>query len=560
MPRPANNIMANLRSVLPLLFLLHCLFPATNAQSTASPNVTLSTITPMDVNVSTIEPPNVNVSTEASQTLSTNTITEIVTSTTEIVTAVTDLWEENESTPTVHTTLGVVSGVVLDAYNLNVSAYLGIPYAAPPIGDLRFAKPQPANPWTGVFDASDYGPDCPQPRTPFSDSSENEDCLSLNVYVPQVESDVPLPVMISIAGGGFYFIGRVEKDFGRTLAATGEVIVVTMNYRVGLFGFLNTNDDCARGNWGLWDQRLAIQWVRDNAERFGGDPNQITLFGKSPGANSILYQALSSLNSNDLFQRIIVQSPINFNFRSTEVSSGAELAYTLAKNLGYDGEKVDSTELIQFLRNESASDLFMEFDSLRETSPIGFYPVIDDELVRVSDLSQPSSSISQYDILIGYNSGDHSILYEHDENQPGLSKTQYLDFVGNTIDIVCRDHGNCRGRDQAVQAAAFAYNDIKTLNDNETLNIIKAMDMTLDIGFSAFAAFIAHQGDHVYAYEFTYEDTAFFERDPRHIIPSPHHLEDLYYVDGYAIEQGTTEQKALSYAFMQYWTNFARNG
>ena len=554
-------IMANLRLLLRLLFLKHCLFPATNAQSTALPNVNLSTISPPNVNlstrappgvnVSTVAPPTVNVSTVDLPTLSANTNTEIMTSATETVTSVTDSWEENEGTTIVHTTLGVVSGVVLDADNRNVSAYLGIPYAAPPIGDLRFAKPQPADPWTGIFDASDYGPDCPQPQTPLSDSSENEDCLSLNIYVPQVESDVPLPIMISIAGGGFYFIGRIEKDFGRILAATGEVIVVTMNYRVGLFGFLTTNDDCARGNWGLWDQRLAIQWVKDNAERFGGDPNQITLFGKSPGANSILYQALSSLNSNNLFQRIIVQSPINFNFRSTDVSSGTELVYTLAKNLGYDGEETDSTELIQFLRNESASDL------LGTTLPTRFYPVIDDELVRGSDLFQPSSSISQYDVLIGYNSGDHSILYG---GQSGLTKTEYLNFVGNTIDQVCRDHESCGGKDQAVQAAVFVYNDIQTLNDDETLNIVKAMDMTLDIAFSAFAEFIAHQGDHVYAYEFTYKDTAFFERAPRHIIPSPHHIEDLYYVDGHAAEQGTMEQKALSYAFMQYWTNFARNG
>ena len=542
--------MANLESLQRFLFLLFCLFSAANTQSPELPNITLSTITPSDVNLSTIAQPDVNISNVDLTTLSTNTITETGTS-------VTDSWNGNDGSPKVNTTLGVVSGVVFDVDGRNVSAFLGVPYAAPPTGDLRFAKPQPAHPWTGIFNAVNYGPACPMPQTPFSDISINEDCLSLNVYVPQVESSEPMPIMISIAGGGFVILGP-ERNFGRILAATGEVIIVAINYRVGLFGFLNTNDDCARGNWGLWDQRLAIQWVKDNAERFGGDPNQITIFGKSSGANGILYQALSSLNSNDLFQRIIVQSPINFNFRSTDVNSGLELAYTLAKNLGFDGEKSDSTDLIQFLRNESASDLLTEFGDLLRTDSTRFYPVIDDELLRASDLFQPSANISQYDVLIGYNSGDSSILYG---GQSGLDKTEYLSFVGDTIDKICRDHGDCRSRDQAVQAAAFTYNDIQTLNDNETLNIVKATDMTLDIGFSSFAAFVARHYENIYAYEFTYEDTAFwFQQAPRHIVPGPNHLEDIYYVHGQATEQGTMEQKALSYVFMQYWTNFARNG
>ncbi|XP_072039580.1 carboxylesterase 1C-like [Amphiura filiformis] len=440
--------------------------------------------------------------------------------------------------PVFNTTLGLVS--------------------APPIDNLRFAKPQPATQWNGTFNAVAYGPACPQHKNPFLDESLNEDCLSLNVFVPQVSNSDPLPIMVHIPGGRFTFYGS-EVEPGENLAATGKVIVVSLNYRVGVFGFLNTNDDCARGNWGLWDQHLAIKWVKDNAERFGGDPNQITIFGKSSGANSVLYQALSPLNSNEDFKRVIAQSPIHFNYRSNDPYSGADLTRTLAKNLGYDNVK-DSKGMLQYLRNQSVSDLLAEYANL----PISFYPVMDDEFLRGTDLFDSDVDISQYDLLIGYNSGDMSASYGN--RQPALNKQEFFDYIDTRLEGLCRDYDECQNKALAVQASAFAYNNIQDLNTNETLNIARAMEIALDTSFSSFVSFLArdHQarGGNTYAYEFTYADTEFWPvQAPPNILPRPGHVEDVYYVFGTdAISKGNADQRALSYAFMQYWTNFAING
>ncbi|XP_072040819.1 LOW QUALITY PROTEIN: uncharacterized protein [Amphiura filiformis] len=497
----------------------------------------------------------------------TQSMTETITvAVTELVTEITDVDTTGSGVPTgiptgtapvLDTTLGLVSGKSLDVIDNNtVFAYLGIPYAAPPIGNFRFAKPQPAAQWNGTFNAIEYGPKCPQSASPFGSESLEEDCLSLNIFVPQVATSDPLPIMVHIPGGGFAFLGS-KNDPGENLAATGKVIVVTFNYRLGAFGFLNTNDDCARGNWGLWDQRLAIQWVKDNAERFGGDPNQITIFGKSSGANSALYQALSPLNSNKLFQRVIAQSPTLFNFRSNDPSTGASLTQMLAQNLEYDNVK-DSKGMLQFLRNQSVSDL------INANLPPRFYPVIDDEFLRGTDLFDSNVDIGQYDLLTGYNLGDVSLSFGN--RKPELNKEQFMDHVNSIVDVVCRDYDECTSRDLAVQAATFAYNNIEDLKDNETLNFARAVEISLDVSFSSFVSFLArdHQtrGGNTYAYTFTYEDTEFWPiKASANVVPRPGHTEDLYYVFGTdAISKGNVDQRALSYAFIQYWTNFATNG
>ena len=475
----------------------------------------------------------------------------------------------NTTLPVLNTTLGLVSGKALTAVNGKVVfAYLGIPYAAPPKGDLRFAKPQLAEPWIDTKEAVDYGPVCPQGPNPFGGPSAEEDCLSLNIFVPQVFHSNPLPIMINIPGGGFVVAGSVT-DPGENLAAIGELIVVSFNYRLGVFGFLSTNDDCARGNWGLWDQHLAIQWVKDNAARFGGDPNQITILGKSSGANSVLYQALSPQNSLEMFQRVIAQSPVMFNYRSTDPKAGASLTQMLAKELGYDDDDdaTDSKDILEFLRDQSTEDLMSGYGTLQsEGVPIRFYPVTDDEFLRGDDLFDTDVDITQYDLIIGYNSGDTSLQYGRNSD-PSYTKEEYINAVEGHVSALCRDYDECKGRDLAVQAIIFAYNNIQDLNNNETENFARAVEIAQDSSFDSFAAFIArlHQagGGNTYTYKFTYEDTQFDPINaPPEVHPRPGHLEDLYYVFGKEpmFSSGTIDQQALSLAFMQYFTNFAKTG
>jgi para-nitrobenzyl esterase len=206
------------------------------------------------------------------------------------------------------------------AANAAVKAWLGVPFAAPPLGELRWKPPQPVVPWQGVRAATEFGPQCLQGKaTPGSvyfeysggDLPMSEDCLTLNVWAPAEASNAP--VMVWIYGGGFQVGASARPTFnGAGLAARG-VVVVSMNYRVGVLGFLAhpeltaESPQHASGNYGLLDQVAALQWVKRNVARFGGNPDNVTIFGQSAGASSVTHLMASPL-TRGLFQRAIAES------------------------------------------------------------------------------------------------------------------------------------------------------------------------------------------------------------------------------------------------------------
>jgi para-nitrobenzyl esterase len=198
-----------------------------------------------------------------------------------------------------------------------VRAYLGIPYAAPPVGDLRWKAPQPAAAWTGIRQGGNFGPRCMQARVfddmIFRDSGGSEDCLYLNVWTPADTMAGKLPVMVWIYGGGFVGGAASEpRQDGANLAAK-NVIVVSMNYRLGVFGFLahpdlvKESEHHASGNYGLLDQVAALQWVQRNIAAFGGDPQNVTIFGESAGSFSVSGLVASPL-AKGLFEKAIGES------------------------------------------------------------------------------------------------------------------------------------------------------------------------------------------------------------------------------------------------------------
>ena len=198
-----------------------------------------------------------------------------------------------------------------------VMAFKGIPYAAPPVGNLRWAPPAPAEPWSGVRSAHDFGYHCVQSVTyadmAFHDPGPSEDCLTLNVWTPSDTSPSKLPVMIWIYGGGLSGGSTSERRQDGQFLAHRNVVVVSMNYRLGIFGFFvhpeltAESPHHASGNYGLLDQNAAIQWVKANISAFGGDPANITIFGESAGSFSVSAHMASPL-SRDLFQRAIGES------------------------------------------------------------------------------------------------------------------------------------------------------------------------------------------------------------------------------------------------------------
>jgi len=204
-------------------------------------------------------------------------------------------WAGTPTGPQVQTQYGILQGSTASGVN----SFLGIRFAQPPVESLRWVAPQPPSSWSGVMQATAYGSQCAQPVTQFGMTGTNEDCLFLNVRTPaNVTASSELPVMVWIHGGAF-FAGEGSDYDGSSIITENNVIVVTLNYRLGLFGFLALpslaaeNSQGQTGNYGILDQQAAIAWVRGNIAKFGGNPSNITIFGESAGGQSVIDQLTS---------------------------------------------------------------------------------------------------------------------------------------------------------------------------------------------------------------------------------------------------------------------------
>src|SRR3954451_15002314 len=230
-----------------------------------------------------------------------------------VVSILASLMSFASSAPQVKTKSGTVEG----KEEGSVRAFLGIPYAQPAAGELRWKAPVPVAKWSGVKKTTDFGPHCMQGRVyddmKFRDSGGSEDCLTLNVWAPSNPPSKKLPVMVWIYGGGFVAGTTSEARQDGTHLAQQGVIVVSMNYRLGVFGFM-VHPELAKesgrnsaGNYGLLDQLEALKWVHDNIGAFGGDPGNVTIFGESAGSFSVSAQMASPL-AKGLFQKAIGES------------------------------------------------------------------------------------------------------------------------------------------------------------------------------------------------------------------------------------------------------------
>ncbi|CAN5401055.1 carboxylesterase/lipase family protein [soil metagenome] len=239
------------------------------------------------------------------------------------------------------------TGAVRGIEGAGVRAFLGLPYAAPPIGDQRWRAPQPAEPWTGIRDATRIGSDCVQAlgrRAVLGGGGGivvgSEDCLSVNVYAPAGEVEQPRPVMVYLHGGAFTIGAGGNYDPSR-LAKEQDRVVVTVNFRLGALGWLVHPDfEGAGGNFGLRDQQAALRWVQANIATFGGDPADVTLFSESSGAWSACH-LMAAPSSQGLYSRVILQSgpclePSSLNAQADQVGPGE----VFAERLGCAGEGV----------------------------------------------------------------------------------------------------------------------------------------------------------------------------------------------------------------------------
>ncbi|CAH1981745.1 unnamed protein product [Acanthoscelides obtectus] len=259
-----------------------------------------------------------------------------------------------------NTKYGTISGKVFSTPSAKeFYAFLDIPYASPPIGKLRFQKPLPPEPWKEVLNATENTKICWQLRLRSekveNDPRENEDCLYLNVYVPKDPSEnEPLAVMVYIHGGMFSFNDGTFKSYKPYNFVERDIIMVSFNFRQGPLGFLTTNDSVIPGNVGLWDQNIALKWVQQNIEAFGGDPKKVTLMGHSSGAVSVTFHMLSK-QSAGLFSGAIAESGAGIHQPKLQ-SFPKYFAYKLAHAIDPKmGEHNSSAELLAFLLSVSPS-------------------------------------------------------------------------------------------------------------------------------------------------------------------------------------------------------------
>jgi carboxylesterase type B len=312
--------------------------------------------------------------------------------------------------PTVNTIYGKIEGLALQTtFGFKADVFLGIPYAKPPIGELRFEKPQPPSPWKNTFHAFKFGPACATYYPRINETLISEDCLTLNILRPSAPSKNAngYPVMFFIHGGGFItgssrdypFLPIVEKLVKR------QIIVVTMNYRLGPFGFYSTGNAFAPGNYGLWDQVEALKFIQKTISDFGGDPKSVTIFGESAGGASVSWLTLSS-ETEGLFIRAIPMSG-----SSQAIWANTEDVVYFSKNLthGLGCDKVE--DLKKCIQSPSTHEILKTAKSFipnvnRFDSPDFSYwnPRFDDDFIDAQNFEEAIKNSPKREHFIGIDS------------------------------------------------------------------------------------------------------------------------------------------------------------
>jgi para-nitrobenzyl esterase len=424
----------------------------------------------------------------------------------------------------------VSGGAVMGTTNTGVASFKGIPFAAPPTGQLRWKPPQPVIPWDGIKRSDSFGPPCAQ--TPGSENHSVEDCLFLNVWTGATNPAERRPVMVWIHGGAFNRGATWSPTFDGSRFAEQGVVLVSVAYRLGVFGFLahpqlSRESGKGSGAYALQDQIAALKWVQQNIRQFGGDPNRVTIFGGSSGGGSVSLLAAAPA-ARGLFHRAISESGGAFNHGQLSSLAVAEATgQRLLQELG-------ATD-IRAARSVSVDRLL---EAARRLGPTIFAPLIDGDIVRGSNVERYRAGLfNDTPILIGFNSDDRDGDIPANATSAGF-EDQYRSLqpeCGSLAKAVVA--GYPHGTDAA---AAKAFKDLKR-----------------DAGYGWQAWTWAHlhvrKGKRpVYLYYFD-------ARTPEWPDGAPHGAEVLYVI-GNLGAQALPDDIKISDLMQRYWINFASTG
>ncbi|XP_034958083.1 bile salt-activated lipase [Zootoca vivipara] len=470
----------------------------------------------------------------------------------------------------VNTEGGFVEGVnkKLSLFGDYVDIFKGIPFAAP---TKTLEDPQPHPGWPGTLQAKEYKKRCMQSTLTQTDVRGTEDCLYLNIWVPQGKKEVStnLPVMVWIYGGAFLWGGGQGPNFlnnylydGEEIATRGKVIVVTLNYRLGPLGFLSTGDASLPGNYGLKDQHMAIAWVKRNIKNFGGDPDNITIFGESAGAVSVSLQMLSPYNKG-LIKRAISQSGVGLCSWAIQ-KDPLYWATKVAQKVGCPTD--NTTTLANCLRvtDPKALTLAYHLDVLNLRYPLvhylAFSPVVDGDFLPDSP-ENLFGNAADIDYIAGVNNMDGHFFASID--MPALNRP-LVKITADDLYRVAQGLTVEKGVEGANETFSL-YTQVWTDNTNQEVMKRSVIDLETDYIFlvptqqTLGLHYQNAKSAKTYSYLFSQES-----RMP--VYPSwvgADHADDLQYVFGkpFATPLGYKAQhRKVSKAMIAYWTNFARTG
>ncbi len=462
---------------------------------------------------------------------------------------------QGASGPVVSVTGGQVQG---KSISMGGAMFKGIPFAAPPVGDLRWREPQPVKPWTGVRQATEYSPACMQAESNYSSTyaaTSNEDCLYLNVWTAEWPTITKKPVMVWVHGGanglGSATGGGNEPPFeGESLCRLG-VVLVTIPYRLGLFGFIGhpeltaESPNHASGDYGLLDQIAALQWVHDNIAKFGGDPGNVTLFGQSAGAQDITLLVASPLTKGFIHKAIVESgSPMVGDKRLTTPAQTEQLGVVLAEVLNAPAKNA-----ISYLRSLPASVILAAAPEFRKKLTL---PLILD--VGTDGYTLPEFTPDVYrrgkeaaiPMIIGSNGRDNP---GGGRNASPLSDEEIHANVKKRIGTVYGKYPDLAER--ALKAYGLDGSDAPA-----SYPPYGALDMQLgsDLAFRCEAVVVTGWHSRL-APTYEYEFTAGTDANP------PFHAAELGFVFGSLREMASDKNLVkLSGQMQKYWTNFAKTG
>ncbi|ELT99984.1 hypothetical protein CAPTEDRAFT_136943 [Capitella teleta] len=478
--------------------------------------------------------------------------------------------------PIAVTTSGRVQGRIapLNDASRYSYAFLAIPYATPPVGEFRFQPPQPPKSWKGIRDATKFGAVCAQdlPRMyhtmkylmglpfEFDVTGISEDCLTLDVYTPSLSGQ--RPVMVFIHGGGFISGWSSMADM-RVYAAKYNVVGVAIQYRLGALGFMSTEDNTVKGNMGFKDQILSLKWVQENIANFGGDPNQVTIFGESAGAWSVSLHFVSHM-SNGLFNRAILMSGSAVGMPQLSPSAQPlQEAIKLANAIGCPNATTE--ELTNCLLRKPAMEIVNA-----TTMSMEFNPVVDNEYFTDVPLALMEKGLFQkgVDLLAGFTFVEGFMLGQMFFSHVDITNLNYSSFRECVSIAYAAFMPGMTINPALIDEALKVYIKDSESPEQMTYALTKLVGDCIITQATYNTALKAMEFGHQKVYLYDFHGRPFYSNKPEGILAD--HGDDIIFAFGFSEatksygleypEDNLEEGQRIEDAMMQYFTSFAETG